>query len=55
MIYDRKDNDIISQCATLTKVYDEQVKLYVRTRESRYWLINVKPYFAFNYIRFLIL
>ena len=34
MIYDGKDNDIISQYVTFTKVYDKQVKLYGRTREA---------------------
>ncbi len=34
MIYDWKDNDIISQYVAFTKVYDEQVKLYGRTREA---------------------
>ena len=34
MIYDGKDNDIISQYVTFTKVYDEQVKIYGRTREA---------------------
>ena len=34
MIYDGKDNDIISQYVAFTKVYDEQVKLYGRTREA---------------------
>ncbi len=34
MIYDGKDNDIISQYVTFTKVYDEQVKLYGRPREA---------------------
>ena len=34
MIYDGKNNDIISQYVTFTKVYDEQVKLYGRTREA---------------------
>ena len=32
MIYDGKDNDIISQYVTFTKVYNEQVKLHGRTR-----------------------
>ena len=34
MIYDGKGNDIISQYVAFTKVYDEQVKLYGRTREA---------------------
>lgn len=32
VIYDGKDNDIISQYVTFTKVYNEQVKLHGRTR-----------------------
>ena len=41
MIYDGKDNDIISQYVTFTKVYDEQVKLYGRTREAVTNTINI--------------
>ncbi|EOT24674.1 hypothetical protein C805_02886 [Eubacterium sp. 14-2] len=41
MIYDGKDNDIISQYVTFTKVYDEQVKLYRRTREAVTNTINI--------------
>lgn len=33
-IYDGKENDIISQYVTFTKVYNEQVKLYGRTRKA---------------------
>lgn len=41
MIYDGKDNDIISQYVAFTKVYDEQVKLYGRTREVVTNTINI--------------
>ena len=41
MIYDGKDNDIISQYVAFTKVYDEQVKLYGRTREAVTNTINI--------------
>ncbi len=41
MIYDGKDNDIISQYVTFIKVYDEQVKLYGRTREAVTNTINI--------------
>ena len=41
MIYDGKDNDIISQYVAFTKVYDEQVKLYERTREAVTNTINI--------------
>ena len=41
MIYDGKDNDIISQYVAFTKVYDEQVKLYGRTREAVANTINI--------------
>ncbi|MCI8485106.1 MAG: hypothetical protein HFH41_12330 [Lachnospiraceae bacterium] len=41
MIYDGKDNDIISQYVSFTKVYDEQVKLYGRTREAVTNTINI--------------
>lgn len=34
LIYDGKENDIISQYVTFTKVYNEQVKLYGRTRKA---------------------
>ena len=34
LIYDGKDNDIISQYVTFTKVYNEQVKLYGRTQKA---------------------
>lgn len=34
MIYDGKEGDIISQYVTFTKIYNEQVKLYGRTREA---------------------
>ena len=34
VIYDGKDNDIISQYITFTKVYNEQMKLYGRTRKT---------------------
>lgn len=34
VIYDGKENDIISQYVTFTKVYNEQVKLYGRTRKA---------------------
>ena len=41
MIYDGKDNDIISQYVAFTKVYDEQIKLYGRTREAVTNTINI--------------
>ncbi|EOS46106.1 hypothetical protein V1226_12040 [Lachnospiraceae bacterium JLR.KK009] len=41
MIYDGKDNDIISQYVAFTKVYDEQVKLYGRTRKAVTNTINI--------------
>ncbi len=41
MIYDGKNNDIISQYVAFTKVYDEQVKLYGRTREAVTNTINI--------------
>lgn len=41
MIYAGKDNDIISQYVAFTKVYDEQVKLYGRTREAVTNTINI--------------
>ena len=41
MIYDGKDNDIISQYVAFTKVYDEQVKLYGRSREAVTNTINI--------------
>ena len=41
IIYDGKDNDIISQYVAFTKVYDEQVKLYGRTREAVTNTINI--------------
>ena len=41
MTYDGKDNDIISQYVAFTKVYDEQVKLYGRTREAVTNTINI--------------
>ena len=41
MIYDGKDNDIISQYVAFTKVYDEQVKLYGRTREAVTNTVNI--------------
>lgn len=41
IIYDGKDNDIISQYVTFTKIYDEQVKLYGRTREAVTNTINI--------------
>lgn len=34
VIYDGKENNIISQYITFTKVYNEQLKLYGRTRET---------------------
>lgn len=34
MIYDGKEGDIINQYVTFTKIYNEQVKLYGRTREA---------------------
>ena len=34
VIYDGKENDIISQYVTFTKVYNEQVKLYGRSKEA---------------------
>ena len=34
MIYDGKEGDIINQYLTFTKIYNEQVKLYGRTREA---------------------
>lgn len=34
VIYDGKDNDIISQYVTFTKVYNDQMKLYGRTRKT---------------------
>lgn len=34
VIYDGKENDIISQYVTFTKVYNEQVKKYGRSRET---------------------
>ena len=40
-IYDGKQNDIISQYVAFTKVYDEQVKLYGRTREAVTNTINI--------------
>ena len=41
MTYDGKDNDIISQYVAFTKVYDEQVKLYGRTRKAVTNTINI--------------
>lgn len=41
MIYDGKDNDIISQYVVFTKVNDEQIKLYGRTREAVVNTINI--------------
>lgn len=41
MIYDGKDNDIISQYVAFTKVYDEQVKLFGRTMEAVTNTINI--------------
>lgn len=41
MIYDGKDNDIISQYVAFTKVYDERVRLYGRTREAVINTINI--------------
>ena len=34
MIYDGKEGDIINQYVTFTRIYNEQVKLYGRTREA---------------------
>ena len=34
MIYDGKEGDIINQYVTFTKIYNEQVRLYGRTREA---------------------
>ena len=34
MIYDGKEGDIINQYVNFTKIYNEQVKLYGRTREA---------------------
>lgn len=41
MIYDGKGDDIISQYFAFTKVYDEQVKLYGRTKEAVTHTINI--------------
>ena len=41
MTYDGKDNDIISQYVAFTKIYDEQVKLYGRTRKAVTNTINI--------------
>ena len=41
MIYDGKDNDIISQYVVFTNVYDEQVRLYGRTKEAVTNTINI--------------
>lgn len=41
MIYDGKDNDIISQYVVFTNVYDEQVRSYGRTREAVTNTINI--------------
>lgn len=41
MIYDGKDNDIISQYVVFTNVYDEQVRSYGRTKEAVTNTINI--------------
>jgi len=41
MIYDGKEGDIISQYVAFTKIYNEQVKLYGRTRETVLEIIRI--------------